>query len=124
MYSTAFQGGQANRGTVFQLSRKNGGRVRAFEFNGTNGANPTAGVLIDPRNSNLYGTTSAGGAGYGTAFKIAGKTEEVLYNFLSSDNGDGAYPMAGLVADRDGHLYGTTKLGGTSNNGTVFEIIP
>lgn len=129
LYSTAFQGGESNEGVVFQLSQKNGGTQRTFSFSGTNGGNPTAGVLIDPRNGNLYGTTSTGGVngctyGCGTVYKINGKGETVIYAFFGGQDGDGAFPMAGLEADKKGHLYGTTALGGATNQGTIFEIIP
>ena len=33
-------------------------------------------------------------------------------------------PYGGLVRDSDGNLYGTTYRGGTSGEGTVFEITP
>src|SRR5208337_2198340 len=35
---------------------------------------------------------------------------------------DGAYPVAGLVRDGAGNLYGTTDNGGTYGNGTVFKV--
>ncbi len=51
-----------------------------------------------------------------------GWTEQVLYNF--GNGTDGAIPFVGLISDPAGNLYGTTYLGGTPRNGTVFEIIP
>ena len=33
-------------------------------------------------------------------------------------------PAMGLVMDAVGNLYGTTWMGGTYNNGVVFEITP
>ena len=54
---------------------------------------------------------------------IAAQTNEsVLYSFQGGP--DGERPMAGLVADASGNLYGTTFLGGSSNLGTVFELSP
>ena len=35
---------------------------------------------------------------------------------------NGANPFGGLVEDSSGNLFGTTALGGTSNDGTVFEV--
>ena len=46
----------------------------------------------------------------------------VLYKFCSQPNcSDGSLPLAGLI-EHDGALYGTTKNGGTNNNGVVFKL--
>jgi hypothetical protein len=37
---------------------------------------------------------------------------------------DGSEPLFGLVSDDLGNLFGTTFYGGTSAEGTVFEIKP
>jgi|SRR5215469_8328799 len=47
-------------------------------------------------------------------------TQRVLYSFAGGS--DGATPLAGLVRDSSGHLYGTTYGGGTYGSGIVFEI--
>ena len=36
----------------------------------------------------------------------------------------GTEPLAGVVRDTAGNLYGTTCYGGTNNDGTVFELTP
>jgi uncharacterized repeat protein (TIGR03803 family) len=88
---------------------------------------------------NLYGTTSIGGgtqclnyygSGCGTVFEIdPSGTETILYRFAGS--WDGAVPYAGLVRDIAGNLYGTTTVGGGSEQcytdyntgcGTVFRL--
>ncbi len=62
---------------------------------------------------------TAGGANAGAAPAIG---ESVVYAFHGSD---GAYPYAGLIADKTGALYGTTTAGGTcSGCGTVFKLAP
>ena len=49
--------------------------------------------------------------------------EKILHDF--SNNGeDGTAPEASLVLGLAGNLYGTTTKGGTSNDGTVFDIKP
>ncbi len=46
---------------------------------------------------------------------------EHLHSFQGGS--DGAYPYAGLVTN-SGKLYGTTYIGGATNQGTVFEMTP
>ena len=48
-------------------------------------------------------------------------TEKVLYSFTGGTS-DGAYPEAGLIADANGDLFGTT-CGRRDGNGTVFELV-
>jgi uncharacterized repeat protein (TIGR03803 family) len=104
---------------------------------GKDGAFPGLGSLIADAAGNLYGMTVEGGSGgtsacfaggaigCGTVFKVTPKGEEtVLYSFTGGN--DGGFPHAGLIAalitDAAGKLYGMTINGGTSGNGTVFEI--
>jgi uncharacterized repeat protein (TIGR03803 family) len=46
----------------------------------------------------------------------------VLHTFTGGT--DGSYPDASLTADAAGNLYGTTQIGGTFGNGTVFKLSP
>ncbi len=48
----------------------------------------------------------------------------MLYRFQGGREGgpDGALPFAGLIADREGALYGTTAVGGSGGHGTVFKL--
>jgi uncharacterized repeat protein (TIGR03803 family) len=102
------------------------------------GSGPYGGLIADAA-GNLYGTTASGGSsgcggiayGCGTVFKVARDgSESVLYAFNGGK--DGAYPLAGLIADAKGNLYGTTEYGGGGTKcivqfggcGTVFKISP
>jgi uncharacterized repeat protein (TIGR03803 family) len=131
LYGTAQFGGSAHSGEVFELTPKAGGGWTTkfiFDFkNGTEGLIPTSGLAVDAA-GNLYGTTYAGGPGnWGTAYELspAGDgswTEKVLHYFGRGT--DGQYPLAGMVFDSAGNLYGTTAAGGTNLTGTVFELTP
>jgi len=94
--------------------------------NGRDGAGSTAGLTID-RGGNFYGTTSVGGAGYGTVFKLShqgpGWILDTLYTFQGGD--DGGDPYARVVFGPDGALYGTTSDYNLSGvHGTVFRLTP
>jgi uncharacterized repeat protein (TIGR03803 family) len=83
-----------------------------LSFDGTNGANPQWGALVQGRDGNFYGTTSSGGLyGYGTVFKITpGGTLTTLHSF--SNGADGSGPIPGLALASDGDFYGVNSNGG------------
>ena len=68
--------------------------------------------------------TEAGGDnhGDGTVFKIdALGNKTVLHQFNGTD---GSVPVAGVILDSSGNLYGTTTFGGRDGQGVVFKIAP
>ncbi len=89
---------------------------------------PYGSLVADTSGNHLYGTTYQGGAnGYGEVFELTNSggtwSQTVIYSFTGPNNGDGAYPFAGLVFDAAGkNLFGTTYQGGASSQGTVFEL--
>lgn len=91
----------------------------------SDGAYPSAPLIMDKAH-NLYGTTTQGGtAGYGTVFKLAPDgSKTILYSFAGGSDGSGPH---GLAMDKAGTLYGTTEAGGGATDcpygcGTVFEL--
>jgi uncharacterized repeat protein (TIGR03803 family) len=134
LYGTTLSGGifdltcyGGGCGTVFKLDSSNNYTV-LYSFCSAllcaDGENPYASLVMDAA-GNLYGTTSAGGAsGGGTVFKVDTTGHEtVLYSFCSAALcADGQQPMAGLIQDAAGSLYGTTYSGGAHGGGTVFKL--
>jgi len=93
-----------------------------YNFTGeSDGGESLAGLTVDSA-GNLYGTTNSGGlSNVGVVFKLSPSgAETVLHTF--TDSPDGSNPNGGLLRDKSGNLYGTTKSGGSSGNGAVFEI--
>jgi uncharacterized repeat protein (TIGR03803 family) len=56
-----------------------------------------------------------------TTAGAAAQTPTVLHSFTGPD---GISPILGLTMDSAGNLYGVASEGGSSNNGTVFELKP
>jgi uncharacterized repeat protein (TIGR03803 family) len=140
LYGTTEEGD--SYGTVYQLApptQSGGNWTETVLYNFAcsdptcpDGANPFAGLVQDAA-GNLYGTTMSGG-GYGsvgTVFKLSPPaqpgenwTETVLYSFCSVTScASGASPVAGLIQDVAGNLYGTASGGGAYAGGTVFKLI-
>jgi uncharacterized repeat protein (TIGR03803 family) len=117
--------------TVFELSPNGSGGwnptvLHIFTGAPNDGSNPWGAMALD-KAGNLYGTTYDGGAyNYGTVFKLSpvdGQwTEKILHSFAGGS--DGANPFgAGVVLDAAGSIFGTTSVGGSYNDGTVFELV-
>jgi uncharacterized repeat protein (TIGR03803 family) len=121
LYGTTNQGGATDNGTVFQLDT-GGHETVLYSFRGgADGQGPVAGVIMDSA-GNLYGTTQSGGPySGGIAFKLDSSGKETVLHRFGGVN-DGATPLAALVRDRSGNLYGTASAGGTYGGGTVFKI--
>jgi len=117
LYGTAEGNGAHGWGAVFKLSPGSVGaswtETTLYSFaGGTDGANPSSGVVIDAA-GNLYGTTGAGGSGgSGTVFELSpsggGWTEQVIYNTDTSW-------YAGLTMDSGGSIFGVSQ-------SQVFEL--
>jgi uncharacterized repeat protein (TIGR03803 family) len=83
-----------------------------------------AGSVVSDGRGNLYGVTGLGGpADAGTLYTVRadGTGFERLHSFSGGPT-DGFDPMAGLLLDASGTLYGTTSAGGTSDKGVIFTI--
>jgi uncharacterized repeat protein (TIGR03803 family) len=107
--------------------------TKLHDFTGsTDGAYPYAGLVMDSTGK-LYGTTEAGGARYGTVFRLvntgSGWVFAPLYDFAGAP--DGAFSDSRVLVASDGSLYGATSSGGNAECtasqygcGTVFNLKP
>jgi len=128
LYGTTVTGGANQLGAVFKLS-PDGTETVLYSFQGgVDGVWPVGLTLAS--DGNFYGVTRYGGTppyeGYGTVFKLTPNgTETVLYAF--NGGADGNTPLAGVVRDAQGNLYGTTFYGGDEQCGScgvVFKVAP
>jgi uncharacterized repeat protein (TIGR03803 family) len=101
-----------------------------FDFKQASGFWPTGSLITDASGA-LYGTLQQGGtSAAGAVFKLtppASGTGMWTGTILNTFKGgaDGMHPIADLVFDAQGALYGVTHDGGgTLNAGTVFKLAP
>jgi len=136
LYGTAIYGGNSNCvhgcGTVFELARVNGKWaykvLHHFENNGKDGYYPAANLIFDTA-GNLYGTTAHGGTSQaGTVFELmpaqGGRWKEKILHSFEGNSSDGSEPLASVVFDTTGSLYGTTFYEGAYGDGTLFKLAP
>ena len=112
-------------GTIFKLD-SSGNETVLYSFTGGPDGKSPAGRLVRDSAGNLYGTASAAGvancsgAGCGTVFELSSTgVFSVLYSFTGG--ADGGVPMAGLVRDGKGNLYGTASSGGNTSAGNCTD---
>ncbi len=94
-----------------------------YSFTGGNdGGNPNG--LVQGTNGAFYGTTRHGGSNsWGSIFRMAPNgLPASLYAFTGGS--DGATPFSALAQGADGNFYGTSLMGGSNENGTVFRMTP
>ena len=124
LFGTTENGGKSDDGTVFEWNHQTAIMTTLATFTGANGSFPQGG-LVEDSNGNLFGLTESGGSsGQGTVFELAAGSTTIttLASFTATDT-SGAYPTGGLVEDSGGNLFGTTQSGGSSEQGTVFEVV-
>jgi uncharacterized repeat protein (TIGR03803 family) len=140
LYGTTYQGGYGNPGygVAFELVSSSGAWIYSVlhrfcktSGNCTDGLNPLAGLVFN--GTNFVGTTpsSTGGSGAdGTVFSLTPSGSETpLFTFCGAQCTDGKNngdePVAGVVVDGSGNIYGTTALGGANGGGgEVFQLMP
>ena len=133
-YGMTRAGGPANVGVVFSFvaARKKFKVLHNFACPGNStpncadandGATTDHGTLVQ-QGSTLFGMTTFGGKyGNGALFSIHtdGKHFKILQSFGKPGTDDGINPYGSLMLN-GATLYGTTRMGGSKGNGTVFQI--
>jgi len=129
IYGTTYYGGANGIGAVYELSPQPVGEwtedlIYSFQ-QGPDGNSPISNLVFD-KAGNLYGTTSEGGLGSGTIFKLSpvggNWTETVVHAFEGPP--DGGFAYNGMVVDAFGNFYGATVHGGENNDGSVYKFTP
>lgn len=134
LYGTTSDYGAFGYGTVYRLQPSPNRcsvvqcpwiKTTVYNFTGgTDGGYPGYGTLVFDHAGNIYGTTNEGGShGTGVVYKLApsggGWTESVIFDFPGEASGGGGLPIAGVIFDSAGNLYGTS-----TEPPAVYELSP
>jgi len=130
LFGTTSQGGPAfsaasgtvGAGTVYEITADTHSLITLANFDSAGGGFKPVGDLVRDKNGDLFGVTQFGGAsGKGTVFEVVAGSGKVTA-LASFDGPHGSEPLAGLLLDAQGNLFGTTSAGGANDFGTVFEL--
>ena len=129
LYGTTLYGGGGTEcgyqgcGAVYQLTPSMSGWTEAILYafqDGSDGAWPYGGVILDQA-GNLYGTTTeASNGGGGTLYKLVPSGDSWTLAVLHTFSGSG--PFVSLAINMNGNLYGTAEVSGAYGHGSVFEL--
>ncbi|HEX4049779.1 MAG TPA: choice-of-anchor tandem repeat GloVer-containing protein [Steroidobacteraceae bacterium] len=122
-YGTTANGGTHVEGSFFQLT-PSGTETDLYSFSEVATSDGPYSGVVEGGDGNFYGTISLGGThNLGAVFKITSTgVESTLYSFAGGN--DGSDPSDVPIEASDGNFYGTTSVGGTSSEGTVFKLTP
>ena len=120
-------------GTVYELSLSGGiwteTILHKFRGDGSryggDGAGPNS--LTFDALGNMYGSTSMGGNqydNYGTVFMLEHAKKRWVYSLVHNFGGvEGFRPMANVIVNKAGNIFGTCYSGGTGDAGTIWELV-
>ncbi len=117
---TGFAGGV---GTLFSLALDGSDFTTHVDFGSVAVPGRYPNSLLLASDGNIYGTTFRGGTGgYGTFFRwsAAGAFTQMFSFTALSGSFKGNNPSGSLAEAPGGLIYGTTRLGGAANQGTVY----
>src|SRR5579872_889596 len=137
LYGTTVAGGTSDSGTVFQLAPQAGGSwteavLHNFGSIPSDGSNPVAALTLTPSGA-LIGTTEAGGTNksFGVIFALSPPSSPggqwhygIPHRFTGGADGWSPQSRLTLLPGKNPIIYGTTTRGGTTNEGTVYQLIP
>jgi uncharacterized repeat protein (TIGR03803 family) len=125
VYGSAASGGAGQGGAVYEADLSGERVLYSFPAGNDGSILFVWGTLAREEDGTLYGTTRQGFLGefFGELYKLdaAGNFEEV-HQFFGSPDGD--TPVAGVIRDAAGSIYGTTERGGDFHAGTIFRFTP
>ena len=122
LYGMTQSGGAHGRGIVFKVDTDGSdfAVIHSFAGDSTDGGSPWGSLTLD--GGVLFGMTGDyGPLDCGTIFRVDTDGSNYVQLHAFGGNGTGAWPHGSLTLD-GGVLYGMSRAGGSSHQGTIFRI--
>ncbi|MGY6214192.1 choice-of-anchor tandem repeat GloVer-containing protein [Methylolobus aquaticus] len=120
VYGTTPDGGQHGCGTAFRLSPNRAVFKKIYDFP-PKLCHPQGGLTLGA-DGLLYGTSQGTGKGQAAIFKLSSTGKPHTLRLLSP--AEGAKPESPPIQGANGLFYGVMSSGGSSNDGTLYQIGP
>lgn len=125
LYGMTYDGGVNNLGVLFQFNLSSLTYTKKIDFDGAGKGSKPWGSLMQASDGNLYGMATEGGLnGLGVLFQFNPSTNSFVKKLDFDGTNNGASPYGSLMQATNGMLYGTTKYGGLTNDGVLFQFNP
>lgn len=125
LYGVTHTGGPYNNGSIFEYDLASGTLQAVVHFDGLNKGRIPTSTLLEYEDNMLYGMCHMGGLyDAGTIFVL--NLQAGLYTKLMDLDPatTGCNPYSALMKASNGKIYGTTRHGGASDCGVIFEYDP
>lgn len=124
LYGTTQSGGSKNNGTIYQFDPSSFTYTKKMDFDkALNGDAPLAPLLL-ASDGKFYGTTAYGGSNDDGVLFQYDPAANTLTAKVEFGTAKGRIPTGELMQLSDGKIYGTTREGGTKNEGVLFQFDP
>jgi len=117
-------GGVNGDGAIFEYDFVSNTFSKKTDFDGSvNGSAPNGDFTITS-NGRIFGVTQHDDLGEGTLFEFILSKDSIELKSRFSYNELGANPISTLLQANNGKLYGTTRTGGVTSRGVIYEYDP
>ncbi|MEM1220056.1 MAG: choice-of-anchor tandem repeat GloVer-containing protein, partial [Bacteroidota bacterium] len=125
LIGNTFNGGLNGGGVLYEYDVNTGTYSSLFNFGVSTTGSGVDDPLLEYQPGVFYGTVDFTSSGDGAVFKYDRNTNTftTIHVFLGGIN-DGDSPESSLLLAADGLLYGTTRRGGTDDEGVLYSIDP
>ena len=125
IYGTTKLQGASGAGTIWSYDPGSDVFTKLHDFVSADASRVSAGLTFNADSTFLYGVANDGGANSdGSIFKydLALDVFSVLHHFDKDMDGTGS--ESHLFRASDGNMYGLTRTGGSSTQGTIYKVDP